>query len=427
VLRWRAGRVRGAAGQGGEGGQGQESLPVLQSILIGSLAPLGTYTGISGQALLVRTLAGHTRVSLQVLGLTASTAYPAHVHAAPCAQGMGGGHYKIDPAIAATEQANEIWLPFTTDASGIGVTEVDVAHLARGDAMSVVVHDPSQTGTPKMACADLTVGSAVELVAKGSFAPFAQAETVDQTIAGSATLTRLAASTKIDFALTGLDGAATYAAHVHALPCAVTTAGGHYKRDTTISATDEANELWVALGSTASGSASGSLTLPHAARLDAQSIVVHRVVGTALKVACADLPVQNFPAVSRQGTGVAFAVATERGYPNVTAAGTLVRLLDGLTRVHLTVSGLTAHSAYPAHVHNLPCAVQSGGAHYKRDIGQTATLEANELWLNFTGEHDGAGLTDLRAAHLARADARSIVIHDTATDAARLACIDLGP
>ncbi|HEY5962245.1 MAG TPA: hypothetical protein VIV60_37070, partial [Polyangiaceae bacterium] len=58
---------------------------------------------------------------------------------------------------------------------------------------------------------------------------------------------------------------------------------------------------------------------------------------------------------------------------------------------------------------------------------ESATLEANELWVNFTSSDTGIGKRDLNAQHTPRADARSIVIHDTGTDAPRLACIDLAP
>jgi hypothetical protein len=95
------------------------------------------------------------------------------------------------------------------------------------------------------------------------------------------------------------------------------------------------------------------------------------------------------------------------------------------SRVLLEVAGVTPNATYPAHVHNLPCTLQNGGAHYKRSSAETATLEANELWLDFTAKSDGTASSELAASHIARADARSIVIHDSAADGARLACIDL--
>jgi hypothetical protein len=273
-----------------------------------------------------------------------------------------------------------------------------------------------------MACADLRLASNAALVANGNFASFAQAETADQTIAGSVRLTRNSTGTQVEFNVTGLDPAATYASHVHALPCSVNTAGGHYKLDTTVTTTDEANELWIKLGDTSSGHTQGTQSFAHTARLDAQSVVIHR--GTT-KVACADLAITNFPSLSVSGTSTSFTAATDRGYAELAATGQLLRGLDGSTNVHLEVTGLKASSSYPAHVHNLPCAVQSGGGHYKLRSAETATLEANELWVNFATNTNGAAKTDLFAPHTARADARSIVIHDTDTTT-RIACIDLG-
>jgi hypothetical protein len=348
------------------------------------------------------------------------------VHAAPCSQNGGGGHYKIDPTVTTTDAANELWLPVTADASGNAVTEVDFGHLARGDALSVVVHDPSQTGTPKMACADLGLAKNTGLVASGKLAPFAQAEALDQTISGTVRFTRNATGSQVDFNVNGLDGTSTYASHVHALPCNVNAAGGHYKLDTTVTTTDQTNELWLTLGDTSNGQAQGNLTFAHSARLDAQSVVIHRGTTNAIKVACADLPVTKYPDISASGSGTLLPAAADRGYTSLSATGQLIRTVDGTTNVHLEVVGAKPSSSYPAHVHNLPCAVQNGGGHYKRNLDEPATLEANELWVNFTTNGNGGGKSDLFASHTARADARSIVIHDT-DGATRIACIDLVP
>lgn len=84
-------------------------------------------------------------------GLQPSTAYPAHVHAAACADGAGA-HYEIDPGAPAGE-ANEVWLNFTTDAHGGGGAQVTVPARIRLDARSVVIHDPATK--VKLICADL--------------------------------------------------------------------------------------------------------------------------------------------------------------------------------------------------------------------------------------------------------------------------------
>jgi hypothetical protein len=421
------GGAGGQAGSGGEGGVPVEQMSAGYSI--GLFGPLPTYTGISGQALLARARAGGTQVSVQITGLLPSTQYPVHVHAAPCTQDNGGGHYKRDPSITTTSEANELWIPVTSDANGVGVGWLDVpTHTARGDALSVVVHDPNATDTPKMACADLWVQLAKPLRANGSFASFAQATTADATIAGTASLERTATSTQVAFSVTGLDPTATYSSHIHALPCGVSAAGGHYKINTVISATQESNELWIPLGDTSSGSASGNVIFAQGTRTDAQSMVIHRMDGAnALKVACADLVVPVYPPLRMTGVAVPFDAATQLGYPALAASAIVTREQDQGTRFELTVSGLSEHSAYPTHVHNLPCSLQSGGGHYKLDPSVATTEEANEVWLTFTAGHDGGGTFKSRANTLLRADARSIVIHDAATATTRLACIDLAP
>jgi hypothetical protein len=419
-----AGGEAGSSGAGGEGG-GDPSA-VLHSILRGTFAPLPSYSGqpLSGEALLYRTLDGSTLVSIQVLGLQATTLYPSHVHNQPCAV-LAGAHYLLDPAAPAAE-SNEIWLSVLTNADGISVSEKLVpTHVARGDALSVVVHDPAAANA-KMMCADLTVGSDGELSARGTFAPFAAAEAGDQSISGTVELVRSSSGTKVTLAVTGLDPAANFDCHVHALPCGVTSAGGHYKLDPSNAATLESNELWPELGDTSDGAANGITSFAHRARLDAQSVVIHRESsGTTPKVACADLAVDDYPDVTLQGTSVRLPAATP-DYPELTATAQLVRGLDGTTRVQLAATGLMPNATYPAHVHNLPCAVQSGGGHYLRDKGAPAT-ESNELWLPLSANQQGAANAEVVAVHVASADARSIVIHDPDSEpaGARLACIDL--
>ena len=106
---------------------------------------------ISGQAVMVRTADGTTIVMVSVRGLTASTAYGAHVHGRACADGFAGGHYKHDPAGPAAPP-NEIWPAFTTNGAGVGNGRATAHWRARPEAMSVVVHAP---GGAKVACADL--------------------------------------------------------------------------------------------------------------------------------------------------------------------------------------------------------------------------------------------------------------------------------
>lgn len=108
---------------------------------------------ITGRAQMVRTADGRTIVSVRLEGLLPNTTYGSHVHAAACAVGDADGHYRFDPAGAATPP-NEIWPgPFTTNDAGVGTGSTIAEGTAGPTAMSVVVHAP---GNAKIACADLT-------------------------------------------------------------------------------------------------------------------------------------------------------------------------------------------------------------------------------------------------------------------------------
>jgi hypothetical protein len=108
---------------------------------------------ITGRAQMVRTATGTTMVTIHVVGLLPKTTYASHVHAAACAVGDADGHYKFNPAGAATPP-NEIWPgPFTTNGAGIGNANTIALGTAGPTAVSVVVHAP---GGAKIACADLT-------------------------------------------------------------------------------------------------------------------------------------------------------------------------------------------------------------------------------------------------------------------------------
>jgi superoxide dismutase, Cu-Zn family len=107
---------------------------------------------ISGRAQMVRTPDGRTFVTIHVEGLTPGTTYASHVHKQACADGEADGHYRFDPAGAATPP-NEIWPgPFTTNDAGIGNANTIALGTAGAAAVSVVVHAP---GGAKIACADL--------------------------------------------------------------------------------------------------------------------------------------------------------------------------------------------------------------------------------------------------------------------------------
>lgn len=425
-------KVGGTATSTGGGGGGDTPLPeegaaVVTSVSSGSFAPLAGYEAvpIDGRAQLTRFLDGTTRVDLVASGLGANVPHAAHVHALPCAQ-LGGGHYKMDPGVAEALETNEIWPSFTSDEDGIGRGSVTAAHLARGDALSVVIHAPAGA---KMACADLMVDDGGTYSTAGTVAPFAGAIAADMTITGSATMTVDAGSTTVSMSLTGLDPAATYVSHVHNLPCEVLDAGGHYMIDplAEILPDDllalEANELWPEIINTA-GSATVSLTKAHSTRYDAQSVVIHRVeLDAKPKVACANLVRDAYPAPLSAGAATLLADGSER-IPDLTATAELLRRFDGYTVATLDATGLGAGMKYPVHVHNLPCSVNNGGGHYMVDSTVTDAVEDNEMWMTLAADSDGAANGLSFVQHVARAEATSLVIHDP-DDGARLACIDL--
>jgi len=106
---------------------------------------------ISGRVQMVRTSDSQTLTTVQAWGLAPGTAYPVHVHNAPCAVNNGGGHYQ-DVVGGLVDGVNEIWLGFTTNASGHGSRLAANDFIARPEAQSVVIHD---TDGARIACADL--------------------------------------------------------------------------------------------------------------------------------------------------------------------------------------------------------------------------------------------------------------------------------
>lgn len=423
-----------AAPGGGDGGGGFPGDPTgtpVAAILTGTVVRMPGYEGtlIKGSGMMVRgaTDPGDT-VSLQISGLRASQLYMAHVHALPCASNAGG-HYKLDPAVADTVEANEVWMQVMTDETGSGRGLVTTAGHLRGDALSIVVHDPlAGTPPPKMACVDLVEPHLEPVAATGTFAPFAAAEALDNTITGSATLVRDMNGTIVNVNVTGLSPAAVYAAHVHALPCATTLAGGHYKKDPLIVDALETNELWPVIGNRPDGTVNNTVTIAqHVARADAQSIVIHRIPdgegALPLKVACADLTPSTHFDVENHGLARATPEGELRGMDHVFGSATMVRELGGITRVLLAVDRASPSTTYKVHVHDAPC-IDGGGGHYKLDPSITEASADNEIWLELSTDEDGRAQAAVASGHIARPEARSLVMHDAA-DNAKVACVDL--
>ncbi len=404
-----------------------EGVATVSSILRGSFAPLPGFEAvpIDGRVQLTRFVDGTTQVDLVASGLGANLDHAVHVHALPCAY-EGGGHYKMDPAIVDAVDTNEIWPSFTSNEDGIGRASVSVTHVARGDAMSVVIHAPAGG---KMACADLLADDAGVYSSTGAIAPLPGVDALDLSIAGAITMTTTGTSTQISMSVSGLLADSDYVSHVHALPCEVQTGGGHYMIDPTAVLIDpidlEANELWPVIGPHLQGSATVSYSKDHNARADAQSVVIHRIIAVdnKPKVACANLVRATFPAPITGGSAALLDAGSER-LSGLTASGEMVRRKDGITVVSVNATGLAAGVSYPVHVHNLPCSVSSGGGHYLIDSSVADTVQDNELWLRLTADANGAADATTFANHVARAEATALVIHDP-EDGARLACVDL--
>lgn len=116
---------------------------------------------------------------------------------------------------------------------------------------------------------------------------------------------------------------------------------------------------------------------------------------------------------------------------------------DG-TRVVLRVRGLQASRTYGAHVHQKPCGAAPGdsGAHYQNvkdpnspSVDPKYANPQNEVWLDFTTDKRGNGRSaDTVKWRFRAGEARSVVIHEHATDTAagkagtagaRLACVNV--
>lgn len=397
----------------------------IDALLAGRFGGYGDYRGITGRAQLVRHADGSTSVQLYADGLEAGVDYGVHVHALPCDISQGGGHYKIDPTVDDVIAENEIWPRFTTNDAGVGTATITVAHRARGDAQSVVIHDPLADNT-KMACADLRAPDDGSWSAAGTLAPFAYASEADGPIAGTATLEVTSAGTRVDLSVSGLRPDRAYGAHLHDLPCHVADGGGHYKIVPTIADTEPDNELWPSVAPDADGAATATLSSPHPVRASAQSIVIHRVDGDeSPKVACATLVRRDYPALETTGRGALLQEAIDRGYAALTAEARLTRKLDGTTEGFIAVQGARPNQVYPVHLHAYSCAVDVGGGHYKIDPAVPGPVPDNELWLDIRTDANGNGVQIGTLPVLARPEATAYVIHDAAEDGARIACIDL--
>ena len=125
-----------------------------QGPLLPFSAGTATYPGLSGTATMVRRR-GETTASIDVVGLKPSASHMVHVHEEACTSHDGGAHFRFDTSKPFAAD-NELWLPFTSDASGgSGTIEVSKPQRAGPDAVSIVIHDPDNMAR-RIGCADLT-------------------------------------------------------------------------------------------------------------------------------------------------------------------------------------------------------------------------------------------------------------------------------
>jgi hypothetical protein len=132
------------------------------------------------------------------------------------------------------------------------------------------------------------VGAGGATVTRGEFHVFAVGTGLD--IGGHAQMVRSAnGHTHVTINVSGLEPSVSYAAHVHAAPCAVGEADGHYKHDPAGAITPP-NEIWPGpITANGAGLASGRTVAEFEAGPTAVSVVVHRPGPVPNKIACADL------------------------------------------------------------------------------------------------------------------------------------------
>ncbi len=244
-------------------------------------------------------------------------------------------------------------------------------------------------------------------------------------LSGKAWLSRsLAGKTEVYVHVNGLTPSRDYMAHVHNLPCSL-GGGGHYLIDPNVVGTVEANEIWPSFTTDPNGNAVGYAAVnSHIARPEAQSVVVHEP-GSGDRIACVDLH-ENQATTTSIGGYFKNGAGGNTLDLNIGGTATITRNSNGNTEVDVSVRGLPASLAnYPAHVHNLPCEINDGGAHYMIDPTSTVVEEANEIWPIGSSDASGNSITHfVKQGHRARPEAQAIVIHNPA-DGSRLACATL--
>jgi len=107
---------------------------------------------MEGEATVIRRLDGVTEASIDIKKLEGQAVYPVHLHDAPCSAFSGGDHYLIDDTVDYVDEANELWLNFSTRPRGGGDRTVAIPHLVRAEAQSFILHHADGA---RLACIDL--------------------------------------------------------------------------------------------------------------------------------------------------------------------------------------------------------------------------------------------------------------------------------
>jgi PKD repeat protein len=129
--------------------------------------------------------------------------------------------------------------------------------------------------------------------------------------------------------------------------------------------------------------------------------------------------------VTTTGSVLPFADAQDRD-ADLDGTAVLVRRRDE-TYTSLLVTGARPGAAHPVHVHEKPCAVDRGGAHFRFDTTR-GFEEPNEIWPAFTADAAGSsGLVEVTKPMRAGPLAVSVVVHDPTNPALRIGCADLSP
>ncbi|MCA9538017.1 MAG: hypothetical protein KC620_03980 [Myxococcales bacterium] len=262
-------------------------------------------------------------------------------------------------------------------------------------------------------CAFLEEDVPEDWVARGHFYPFADASAADGAITGTVEVEHKNDTAFVTVALSGLDPMRTYAAHLHTLPCQSDDGGEGYLVKPGREDLGRRNEVWPAVVPRADGTSLGRAIVGGVLRSDAQSVVVHRLSdGDEPAVACANLTrTRHVPLITEAEMHVT-PTGAARPYSSAEAKATMVRQLDGTTRISLDVTGLPPGGTYPAYLGDTLCKLTyfDGPKPYRIDRSITEPDPSNEVWLPLTPRRNMHASAAVVVPAVLRADALSIII-----------------